>query len=177
MRHRVAVHAGAPLVVLALFGCTAILARRSRWAKAGAAILGILAVLPMPVIILLQSRPPHRTPDTRAVLETLATRLDEGDRVYVYCYAEAAAEYYGPGAGIPGAETLDCPDSEREVEQMIGTIEPGRVWLFYNNMPEPVWSDVAIRALAERGAELERITDPWVGAEASETAAVLFELE
>jgi hypothetical protein len=175
--HRLAVHAGASLVIVALVGYSTLMARRSRWVRGGAAAMGVLAVLPMPAIVLLQSRPPLRAPDTRAVLEILATRLSEGDTVYAYCYAEPAAEYYGQGVGISAVKALGCPRSPQEVEETIGDIEGGRVWFFYTNVPEPLWSDVAIRALERRGTELDRITDPRVPPGAAGTAAVLFQIE
>jgi hypothetical protein len=177
MDHRLAVHAGASLAIVGLLGCSVLMARRPRLVRWPAAAIGILAVLPMPVIVLLQSRPPLRAPDTRAVLERLVPRLSDGDTVYAYCYAEPAAEYYGPNLGITGVETLACPDSSQEAEELVGDLEPGRVWFFYTNVPELAWSDVAIRALEGRATELDRIVDPRVAPGRAETAAILFQLE
>lgn len=174
--HRLAVHAGAPIVVVSLIGWSAWAAMESRWLKAGAVLAGIIAVMPMPLIVLLQSRPPLRAPDTRAVLESLAPRLGAEDSVYAYCYAAPAAEYYGPAAGINRFESLDCPASEQDLANRIAAIPPGRVWFLYTDTPEPMWFDTAIILLGERGPEIDRLDDPHAPPGSSGTAAVLFDI-
>jgi hypothetical protein len=174
--NRLSVHAGASIVVVSLAGWTAWAARSSRWLKAGAVLAGIIAVLPMPLIVTLVSRPPLRAPDTRAVLESLAPRIGSEDTVYAYCYAAPAAEYYGGAAGIETFESFDCPFSEQDLANRIATIPAGRAWFLYTNTPEPVWSDTALTLLGERGPELERLDDPHSPPGSSGTAAVLFEI-
>jgi hypothetical protein len=174
--HRLAVHAGASIVVASLIGWSAWAAMESRWLKVGAVVAGIIAVMPMPLIVLLQSQPPFRAPDTRAVLESLAPRLAAEDAVYAYCYAAPAAEYYGPAAGINGFQSLDCPASEQHLASRIAAIPSGRVWFLYTDTPEPMWFDRAIDLLSERGSEIERLDDPHAPPGSSGTAAVLFDI-
>jgi hypothetical protein len=176
MRHRLAVHAGASIVVISLIGFSALAGKKSRPLGAVAVVWAVIAVMPMPLIVLLQSRPPLRAPDTRAVLESLATRVGAEDTIYAYCYAGPAAEYYGAAAGITRVESLECPASEEELSRRIAAIPSGRVWFLYTDTPEPMWYETAIALLSERGPEVERLNDPHAPPGSSGTAAVLFHI-
>lgn len=177
MRHRLAVYVGAPLLIMGMLGLQTLLERRSRWVKAVGVILAILAILPIPAITLGLARPPYRNQETRPVLTRLAEQRSAGDILYVYCYANAAADYYGPAAGVTEYVAGECHDSEDELIEELRALPDGRVWFFFTFwMPDVPWPDAAQSFLAERGREVERITDPYGIPGPGQTAAILYEL-
>jgi len=132
-RHRLALHAIWPILVLASAGLATIEAwlstRRPRFASA----VTSLAAAPLPLIVLLAARPPYDSgQETRPVVEELARRWKAGDALYVYCGARHAIAFYGPRHGLDTWTANDCTYGQprndlREVDAFRGR---SRVWYF-----------------------------------------------
>ncbi|MGD8279320.1 MAG: glycosyltransferase family 39 protein [Gemmatimonadota bacterium] len=177
MRHRLAVYAGAPVLVFGMIGLQALLARRSRWVQGAGALLALLAIAPLPLVVLAMNRPPYRSQETRPVLAALAERMRADDAVYIYCPAVAAADFYGPTAGVTDYIAGGCHATEGELIDELRALPEGRVWFFFTQWtPGLPWPDTAQAFLANVGREAERIDDPYGLTGQSDAAAILYEL-
>ncbi len=178
MRTRVAVYAGAAVLLLGMAGLQALLQSRSRWWKGMGAVMAVLAIVPIPLIVLGTSRPPYRAQETRPVLATLAERLREDEAVYVYCPAKAAAEFYGPALGVEGYIEGGCYESVSGFLDELRTLPPGRVWFFYTHRTEArPYPDSARAFFAAHGRQLDEIEDPFGLTGQAQAAAILYFLD
>lgn len=176
-RNRTALAAGAPLVLCGLIAIQALFQRRSRVAKAVGVLALVVAVLPLPAIVLGLSRPPYRSQETRPVLAELAERRTEEQRVYVYCKALAAADFYGRPAGLTDVIEGGCYDSAEELVAELRELPDGPMWFFFTqwSAAQP-FPDAAKAYFEERGTEIDRILDPYGSTGQNEAAAILYDL-
>ena len=177
LRNRMAVYAGAPLLLLGMIGLQGLLRHRSRWAKGAGVVAGALAIPPIPAIVVATSRPPYRAQETRPVLAALGRRLRADETLYVYCQANAAADFYGPAAGITDYVEGGCYDSVDEFIEELRALPAGRVWFFYTQWtPTRPYPDAARAFFEAHGKELDRIDDPYGLTGQAEATAILYQL-
>lgn len=171
-RHRVAVYAMWPILIVGFFGVQALIDRypKRRWLRA----LAFLPAVPLALAIAALSPPPYRGQATRPVLEALQSRLAPGDVLYVTCGGRHAIAFYGPRVGIASWTQGSCAPTallNSEVDRYAGA---PRVWLFFTQ------SHGEAEALRERlgshGAVVEEVKDPWKQRGELATGAVLFDL-
>lgn len=170
---RLGLHAGWPFLVLAALGLAGLEGLASgRWRLAPRALAAALP-LPLLLFVLLVVRPPYEPTLVRPVLEQVAERHRDGDRIYVYTQGRHDMAWYGRSAGleawIQGDRHYEEPRRYlREVDALRGS---PRAWFFWVRLDrdEPGW----IRSyLATIERELERIPeDGFDGA-----GAVLYDL-
>lgn len=178
MRNRVAVHSGAVVLLLGMAGLQALLQSRSRWWKGVGVVLGAFSIIPIPLAVLGTSRPPYRAQETRPVLATLAERLREDETVYVYCQANAAADFYGPSVGLTQYMKGGCHESVGAFLQELRALPPGRVWFFYTQRtPTRPYPDSAKAYFAAHGQQLDRIEDPYGLTGQAEASAILYRFD
>jgi hypothetical protein len=133
LRHRVALHAVWPILVLAITGVAALENRLRQRRPRFASAIAPLAAAPLVLIVLLAARPPHSSgQETRPIIEELARRWNAGDGLYVYCGARHAIAFYGPRHRLDAWVANDCSHDDaraylREVDALRGR---SRVWFF-----------------------------------------------
>jgi len=178
LRNRMAISAGAPLLLLGMIGLQALLQNHSRWLRGTGFVVGALAILPIPTTVFLASSPPYRSQETRPVLEELAGRMDENETLYVYCQAHAAADFYGPAVGITDYVEGGCYDSVDDFIDELRSLPAGRIWFFYTQWtPTRPFPDSARAFFEANGRELDRIDDPYGLTGQSEASAILYQLD
>lgn len=176
LRNRTAVYAGPALIVSGMIGLQALLRHDRRWVRIVGIAAAIVSVIPIPALVLAGSRPPYRTEETRAVLAELVRRRAADDRVYVYCHAHAAADFYGRPAGLTDYIEGGCHDSTEELREELRTLPAGPIWFFWTHATSTGLADSTRAYFEANGSELDRIPDPYGLTGEGEAAAIRYDL-